>query len=700
MIPYAATIALSAFLLFLVQPIIAKQILPWFGGSAAVWTTCMMFFQVVLLGGYGYSDFLIRRLEPMRQRAIHAVVLLLSLAFLPILVGESLRPQDADHPAGRILWLLAITIGLPYFALSTTGPLLQAWFTRQFPQARVYRLYALSNVASMAALVLYPPLIEPASSTRMQSFGWSAAYALFVSLALYVAWRSRRVLGVAGAASQQVSDAAAVHASGSPARAAEAAGTAHPTVREQLAWLLLSALGSLLLLAVTAHLTHNVAAVPFLWLLPLALYLLSFILCFEGRGWYRRRPFFVLAVASCVLMMAGLIGRVGPGWRLTLDTMPIEQGVALYSVGLFLLCMFLHGELAERRPASAWLTRFYLMLSLGGALGGVFAAVAAPALFDGYFELPAALAAVGLVLLFTAASERARLGAFVGLAVTASGGVIVVAAAVQGVLELKRDFYGVLRIMTVDDAPGRARLRFAHGNTVHGEQLLGDGQRARTTMYFGPTSGVGRTIAALRALDGDGPQRVGVVGLGAGTLAAYGRRGDSYRFYELAPLVERLARAHFTFLDDTEADVEVALGDGRLLLEREPPRGFRLLVIDAFSSDSIPVHLLTAEAMDVYRRQLDPDGAVAFHVSNRYLELAPVVRNLADRAGWRAIRVYDLPPPEQWWLSVSNWVIVTSNPALADALTAGGGEDAAADPRVAPWTDGYSNLFDVLKSRR
>jgi len=510
-IPYAATIALSAFLLFLVQPIIAKQVLPWFGGTAAVWTTCMMFFQVVLLAGYSYSDFLIRRLEPLRQRVVHGAVLLASLAFLPILVGESLRPQDASHPVGRILWLLAVTIGLPYFVLSTTGPLLQAWFTRQFPQARVYRLYALSNVASMAALILYPPLIEPASSTRVQSLGWSAAYALFVLFALGVAWRGRQV------AVRPVAIVSTAAVDGMP-----------PTIREQLTWLGLSALGSLLLLAVTAHLTHNVAAVPFLWLLPLALYLLSFILCFDGRGWYRPRLFFVLAVLACVLMAAGLIGRVGPGWRLSLDLMPIEQGVALYPAGLFVLCMFLHGELSERRPATTWLTRFYLMLSLGGALGGIFAAVVAPALFDGYFELPVALVAVGVVLLFTAATERTRLAAFGGLTAALGCTVLVITLTVTGAVDLRRDFYGALSVSVLDrDVPERARMRFTHGNTLHGVQLIGDDRRRLPTSYFGPTSGVGRTIAALRKLDVDRPQRIGIVGLGAGTLAAYGRHGDT-----------------------------------------------------------------------------------------------------------------------------------------------------------------------------
>ena len=701
MATHAVTIALSAFLLFLVQPILAKQILPWFGGAAAVWTTCMMFFQIVLLAGYAYSDFVIRRLEPARQRLVHAALLVASLACLPIVVSESLRPADADHPVGRILWLLALTIGLPYFALSTTGPLLQAWFARQFPQARVYRLYALSNVASMSALVAYPPLIEPSASTRVQSLGWSAGYAVFVAMGLALLWRGRSTTAPIVTASIVTAPIAAAPIAAAPIGAVRATGPVAPGAGEQLWWLLLSGLGSVLLLAVTAHLTQNVAAVPFLWLLPLALYLLSFILCFDGRGWYRPRGYLLAAVLSCVLMMGGLFGRVGPGWRVSLGPMPIEHGVALYALGLFVLCMFLHGELAARRPAAAQLTRFYLMVSLGGAAGGVFVAVVAPLLFDGYFELPLALVAVGVVLLFAGASEGTRFAAFVGLAATGSCALLALVAANQGTLATQRDFHGVLRVTQIDaDRPERARLRLSHGNTLHGEQLAADGARNRPTAYFGPTSGVGRALAALRTLDGARPQRVGVVGLGIGTLAAYGRSGDSYRFYEIDPLVERLARAHFSFLADSAALVQVELGDGRLLLEREAPQALRLLAIDAFSSDSIPVHLLTVEAMRAYARHVDADGAVAFHVSNRYLGLAPVVRHLADRAGWRAIRVIDTPPPDIWWLTPSDWVIVTPNTALADALLASGGVEAQADPRVAPWTDGYSNLFDVLTSWR
>ena len=312
---YAATIALSAFLLFLVQPIIAKQILPWFGGSAAVWTTCMVFFQLVLLAGYAYSDYVIRRLARRAQAMLHSALLLLSLAFLPILPGEGFKPQDADNPIGRILLLLAATIGLPYLMLSTTGPLVQAWFARRYSGGQVYRLYALSNVASMLALIAYPPLIEPMSSGRMQSLGWSAGYALFVLLAIAAAWSAARARAPVGAAARQPGPAAAQGEAPEAslprhdAGAATRAGAPAPALREQMLWLLLAAMGSVLLLSVTTHITQNVASIPFLWVLPLTIYLLTFILCFDGTGWYRQGWYATLTSLLLVLMIAGLSWR-------------------------------------------------------------------------------------------------------------------------------------------------------------------------------------------------------------------------------------------------------------------------------------------------------------------------------------------------------------------------------------------------------
>jgi hypothetical protein len=689
---YAFTIALSAFLLFLVQPIMARQVLPWFGGSAAVWTTCMMFFQLALLAGYAYSDAVVGRLRARTQRRLHAALLLASLASLPILLNDAWRPADPGQPVLRIVALLAATIGLPYFMLSTTGPLLQAWFARRYPRARVYRLYALSNAASMVGLIAYPTLIEPSSSIPVQAAGWSAGYGLFALSGLVLLWRGAAAADGLAPGPRDPGEADAAE-SGAPNP-----GPAGP--RQQLGWFGLSALGSILLLAVTAHLTQNVASVPFLWLLPLTLYLLSFILCFDGQGWYWPRITPALAGLACVLMAGGLIASIGPGARIVLGSMPLEQGIVVYAGGLFALCMFLNGQLAWRRPAAVQLTRFYLMLALGGAAGGVFVAVIAGWLFDDYWELPLALLASAAVLLGLAETERARLLAFACLLPTLLLCSALIWFGGQASIETTRNFYGVLKLRQIDRGTPQERLLLVHGNTVHGGELLDPGMRGEPISYYGPGSGVARALRWLQQADGSHAQHVGLVGLGAGVLAGFRRPGDRYRFYEIDPAVAELARRRFTWLSDVPGVTEVRLGDGRLLLESEPANGFRMLVLDAFSSDAVPMHLLTTQAMQVYRRHVDDDGAIVFNISNRYLDLAPVVRNLADAIGWQALRVLDVPGPDKPWLHPSEYVIVTGNERLAHALRDGGAQALEAQRDIGPWTDAYGNIFDVLRVRR
>jgi hypothetical protein len=707
MLLYASTIALSAFLLFLVQPVIAKQILPWFGGSAAVWTTCMVFFQLVLLAGYAYSDVVIRRLAARRQAMVHTALLLASLAFLPIVPGEAFRPQDADNPIGRILLLLTATIGLPYLMLSTTGPLVQAWFARRYSGGQVYRLYALSNVASMLALVAYPPVIEPMASGRLQSLGWSVAYALFVALAIAAAWVAARGhaglrAGPEGAAGD--AGAAAVDGSGEGA-ASPAAGVATPAPagsapapREQALWLLLSAMGSVLLLAVTTHITQNVASIPFLWVLPLAIYLTTFILCFDGKGWYWR-PWYATLTSVLLLLMLGGLGWK-PDWeKLTIERgiIPIDEAVPLYAFGLFVLCMFCHGELVARKPAPAHLTRFYLMVSLGGALGGLFVGIVAPLAFDWYWEFPLALTVLALLAIFVTTGAQQLLAA-AAFCLALVGFAEHVGAIRYDTIELSRNFYGALRVKaTAPDTEESARWRLLHGVITHGEQFRAPQFRALATTYYGGNSGVARAIEGLRAQAPDQPQRVGLIGLGVGTLATYGRTGDTYRVYELNPEVLDVAKRRFSFLADSRATIETPLGDARLVLEREPPQRLDVLAVDAFSSDSIPVHLITREAAQLYQRHVAPGGVIAFHISNRYLALAGVVRQLADDIGWQAVRVID-DPDEKSFLYRSDWVLVTANAALVEQLKrAGVGEDVEPRTGVRPWTDDFNNLFQVLK---
>ncbi|HYN64599.1 MAG TPA: fused MFS/spermidine synthase [Candidatus Limnocylindrales bacterium] len=663
---FAGTILTSAFLLFLVQPLIAKQILPWFGGSAAVWSICMVFFQVVLLAGYAYSDWITRHLRVRAQATLHVALLLASLAFLPIVTSARWKPAGAEDPTLWILGLLVATIGLPYFLLSTTGPLVQSWVARTPWGAQVYRYFSLSNLASLVSLLSYPLLIEPRSTLLHQAWGWSAAYAVFVllcaSTTLYVAriW---------------VTDA----------RTPPASSAAKPSGTDYLLWLALPALGSWLLLAITNHITQNVAAIPFLWVLPLSVYLLTFVLTFESDHWYRRRVFLPLATAMLVLCAFGLQHRIGSA---------IKTALPIYVVGLFALCMFLHGEMARMRPAAAWLTRFYLMLSLGGAIGGVSVGLIAPHVLPAYYEL-----GLGLVLCALVAAvlwRRKRIGIAASLAIAGCCAWFF-ARQVQGdavgLWRMERNFYGALRTTeTRIGVKGGVRKLF-HGSIQHGEQYLAPALRRQPTTYYGPTSGIGRAIAAAPT----GPRRVGLIGLGAGTLAVYGRPGDVYRFYEINPLVFELADREFSFLADSAARIERVLGDARLALERDSPQSFDVLAVDAFSGGSVPIHLITAEAMEVYLRHMQPAGVIAFHVSNRYLALAPVVEKIALAKGLHAVLVGD-QPDKSTNLDATDWVLVSRDPqALMREPIRGATSRPEPIPGLEPWTDEFSNLFGVLK---
>ncbi len=625
---YASTICLSAFLLFAIQPVIAKVILPWFGGTGAVWTACMLFFQVALLAGYAYACWSVRWLGPKAQAALHVALLGASLLLLPVTPRESWKPAGSEEPALRILALLAATIGLPYFLLSTTGPLLQAWYARSDRGAAPYRLFALSNLGAMLALASYPVAVEPLLATRQQTRWWSAAYAGFVLLC----------------------GLAALH-SGRPGLEDPTEAGEPPSWNLQLLWVALAACASTLLLAVTNHLSKNVAPIPFLWVLPLGLYLLSFILCFEGRGWYRRDWFLRLLLAAFAALSYGL-SEYG-------ETARLGVVISIFAAALFVCCMVCHGELAALKPHPRYLTSFYLMVSLGGALGGAFVGLVAPHFFRGRYELPIGMAGCAflpaLVLYRRAApaapSARAGFGRQPGpsgagrdaearWAAAGLGAALLLYLAIQirsargDARVLVRNFYGVLRVS--DSGPTRV---LSHGVVNHGEQFMQPELRRQPTAYYGPQSGGG-----LALLDGGRPwpQRVGVIGLGAGVLAAYGRSGDYYRFYEINPLVIELASSEFSFLRDCPARVETIPGDGRLSLEREPDQQFDVLVLDAFSGDSVPVHLLTQEAFVLYFRHLKKGGVLAVHASSTYLDLAPVV-DLAARELGRPARLVASP---------------------------------------------------------
>jgi hypothetical protein len=693
---YALAIFSSAFLLFQVQPLIAKIILPWFGGAAAVWTICLLFFQAVLLLGYLYAHLLTRIRSPRSQAAIHAMLLAASLLALPILPKDSWKPVGFGDPSMRILLLLALTVGLPYFLLSATSPLLQSWFSQSqshlHPQSRnaasPYRFYALSNIGSMLALLTYPILVEPRLSSTHQALDWSLGYATVAILCAAIGFLPRN---------QNI-----------PAHTKEPA--LPPNRATQTLWVALPACSSALLLAITSHISQNVAAVPFIWIIPLCLYLLSFILCFDGRGWYHRN-FFLRFLGLALASMAYALAPSFAG-------LPFKVQIALFCTSLFACCMFCHGELVRLKPHPRHLTRFYLMIALGGALGAVFVALLAPHLFSWYYELEIAIGACAILVLiihyrdpespfYKAHWQRVFVLAVLVAAVIASLSFTAREQSATASL-MVRNFYGVLRVVdevapnvvvmqgkSAQQLDGDPRYRKLMNGTIdHGLQFLAPDRRRQPTTYYGPASGVGIALRAAAAQQEN--LRVGVIGLGAGTLAAYGRSGDRYTFYEINPLDVQIAQQQFTFLHDSGATINIVPGDGRLSLEREAPQAFDVLVVDAFSGDSIPVHLLTREAFELYFRQLGPEGVLAVHTSNQFLNLEPVVAAASlDR---EAVIVNFGIGDNRSGTYPASWILVGRHEGFtAQSEIEKAGKILPPPPGNQLWTDEYSSLFRILK---
>jgi len=685
MLPFALTIFTGAFLLFLVQPLIGKYILPWFGGTPGVWTTCMLFFQLVLLAGYAYAHFLSRWLQPRGQAAVHLALLLASLMMLPIIPSESWKPKPGDEPITQILLLLGATIGLPYFVVSTTGPLMQAWFARMNPGRSPYRLYALSNIGSLLALLAYPFLIEPNYARKLQALSWGWGLMAYV---LFAAWCVRQVW-LRGFAKE----------TSATGHVAEEEPAETPSARRKLLWLALPACASALLLATTNKLTQDVAVIPFLWVLPLSLYLLTFILCFDANQWYWR-PLFLPAMLACfgwLIYVLTNINNVGIGWQ-----------VPAFCLTMFVACMVCHGELYALKPHPRWLTSFYLMISLGGAIGGFLVAVVAPHVFNSYAELSWSCGACAVLTWLVCLPDWRgahfqwwRFHAWLAGSLVALG--VCLAFYLQSkerdnVVEATRNFYGAMCVLEYGtDSPGSRYLLLQHGRITHGFQLTDPDQRRRITSYYGEKSGVALAIRNLPR-----PQkRIGVVGLGTGTTAAFGEKGDYVRIYEINEEVRRIATNHFSFIKDTLAaggSVDVIMGDARLSMEREEPQRFDVLALDAFSSDAIPVHLLTKEAVAIYGKHLADDGVLAIHISNRYLDLEPVVENLAEKFGYRRLSISDGDSEKDWWIYSSTWVLLSKNEALMDTI-ASKSESAKSEPsnkKVPLWTDDYASLWQIM----
>jgi hypothetical protein len=683
MLAYACTIFLSAFLLFAVQPMIGKIILPWFGGSAAVWSTCLLFFQAALLAGYLYAHRSTRSLKPKHQATLHIALMALSLAVLPILPSPSWKPAHAGDPSLRILLLLAATIGLPYLLLSTTSPLLQAWYVAAKPGAIPYRLFALSNFGSLLALLSYPVFVEPAFTTHGQAYGWSAIYVLFAVICGALAWKAMRAPAP------------------KPHEAFATTPAPPPSWTIRIVWTALAACASTLLLAISNHLSSNVAPIPFLWVLPLAVYLLSFILCFERDKVYNRGiflPLLVIALDGAAYAIYANEGNPNIAWA-----------IPTFVAALFVCCMVCHGELARLKPDPRHLTSFYMMISLGGTLGGVFVAIVAPRVFHTYFELPLAMVAcsalAAMVLWISPQNWKGRIPvAAVRIAMLAFTVGLAIHLGYQKrrsdqIFRLSlRNFYGVLRVRDIPaDEETTPVRRLIHGTINHGTQRLDAAYRDEPTSYYGPFSGMGRAMTYQQKR---GPVRVGVIGLGAGVTAGFCRPGDVFRFYEINPLALSIASTWFTFLRDCKADHRVLLGDARLTLEAQPSQQFDLMAIDAFTSDAIPVHLLTREAFILYFRHLKPTGILAVHVSNRYLDLVPVVARNAHDLGKTAVDVDDEDESADYY-SDSDWVLVSSDAAIFHdaAFKSSSVEPARLKPNLRPWTDDYSNLFQILKIR-
>ncbi len=687
-ISYGVTIFVGAFLLFEIEPLIAKRILPWFGGAAAVWIICLLFFQLVLLFGYAYAHWLTSKFAAKTQSQIHSALLAASILLLPVYPKERWQPTPSQSPTLHILLLLAATIGLPYFLISSTSPLFQRWYAAQH-KTGPYRFYSLSNIGSMLALLSYPVAVEPWLTTRHQAIAWSIIYGAFVVLCIAVAlsWRSAR---------ENIENAEP-----SP----------RPSWQMQLLWVALAACGSALLLAITNHITQNIAAVPLLWIIPLSLYLFTFILCFASHSFYPRSIFLRLLA----VVLGGMTYALSPSFL----QMPVKVAIPLFCVGLFVACMFCHGELARLKPDPQHLTAFYLMVSAGGALGAIFVAAIAPHIFSGFYELHVAIGMCAILVVIVYAIEpespfsvaKLRPG---GLALTGLAIAIVASLAVNArdyaisAQRTVRNFYGVLRVMD-GSAPNVAIIRgnsisqvgekpayrsLVNGTINHGAQFLAPDRRRWATTYYSRDSGIG---VALQAAEKNGPVRVGIIGLGAGTTAVYGRAGDNFTYYEINPLVIQIAQQEFTFLKDSPATINIIQGDARLSLERQPPQGYDVLVVDAFSGDSIPVHLLTREAFQLYFRQLKPEGVLAVHISNSYLDLEPVVASAAASLHKEAVVIHNSnDPPKGIFASI--WVLV-GNPEGFEARR----EIEAKGLIILPpskdrlWTDDYSNLFEVLR---
>lgn len=697
MLAFAFAVFSSALLVFQVQPILARYILPWFGGSPGVWTLCMLFFQLGLLCGYYYAHWLAKHVPIKRQPALHLLFILFSMAMLPITPNDELAYGYTDPTVG-VMTLLLTTVGLPFVVLSASAPLLQHWFSHVYPQKSPFRLYALSNAGSLLALVSYPFIIEPNLSLHWQTWSWSMGYVVFFMMML---WSARSVWSL-----QERS------VSCSPGEAPSVATRQPPqniriTWTDRGLWMALAACGSIILLAATSQMSQDVAVVPFLWVLPLSLYLLSFIICFERDRWYYRPLWltgFVVSVTALVTLLHQDYAE---------EDVSLAIQVLVYSASIFTCCMLCHGELVRRRPAAENLTSFYLYVSAGGAVGGLFVGIVAPLIFDGYWELHGVLIIIsGLsgsliardIKPVTTLMRRALFVSAWSIGVCALGVALYQHAETQKekAIYSTRGFYGVLHVYEYNRNEENHYRALYYGRINHGEQWLREEYSRSPSTYYTADTGVGLALTrhTNRKKRGEWSHlNIGVIGLGTGTLAAYGRSGDKIRFYEINDQTQTIAENQFSYLQDSLANIEVIIGDGRVSLAKElketGTQAFDVLVIDAFSGDAIPVHLLTAEAMNLYHSHLKEDGIIAFHVTNIHINLFDVVRHLAEQQDMTAIHVHhDAENPMEY---SNDWILVTRDAFFINDLKVNEHRSNwEGEPKPHIWTDDHSNLLEAV----
>jgi spermidine synthase len=725
---FVVAILSGSFLLFLVQPMVARMALPRLGGAPAVWNSAMLVYQALLLGGYAYAHWL-GRLAARRQALVHLGVLAAAMLWLPLHLSAMELPADAA-PTFWVPWLLAISIGPLFFAISAQAPLLQRWFSVSSHGADPYALYAASNFGSFGGLIAYPLLVEPMLAIRSQSWLWTGGYLLVVLLVAACAWKLPRTA--------ETGEAQDVAISPSPRRARIAL------------WIALAFVPSGLMLATSTYITTDVVAMPLLWVLPLGLYLLSFTIAFAAN---RDLADTLTRIAPITILLFG--GVMVGGYQ---EKPYLNAGLAL--VLLFMASVALHTAMYRLRPAPDRLTGFYLAMSVGGALGGVFAALIAPIVFDWTYEYPLLILAAGALApqsfliapirrFWSGSPNRYRLLTFAIAAIMAAVvlvvtihasratdeampapglvfltivvlGLAVIGARAAFVIVLAGAlvaFGGYRSILISMEPDARVRSYFgvytvthdatvrqlAHGTTIHGTQLLGSIARERTpTAYYVPQSGVGQAMLALPALYGE-TARVGVVGLGAGTLACYARPGQDWRFYEIDPAVARIAREQFTFLSRCLPGARIEIGDARLRLQATAPATLDLLAMDAFSSDSVPMHLMTREAFAAYGRVLSPRGVLLVHISNRFLDLEPVVSAAARSGGWQAASLtFDRPANAGVAITGSAWIALSRDPSVIATLKARDRRwtTLRTYPGFTPWTDDYSTILPLVKAFR